>query len=614
MKLNEKQIRTYACDFETTVYENQEETSVWSSAMVELYTENVVVLHSIDETLEYWCRDDCDVVAYYHNLKFDGAFWVDWLLNHGFAFHKTKRGRMKDYQFDCVISDMGQWYTITIGYQDKQITLKDSLKLLPFTLKQVGQAFQTKHQKLEMEYENHFSIDECTQEELEYIKNDVLVLKEGLEFMFQEGHDKLTIGSCCLAEYRKLIGKSYYDDMFPRLDKIELDEQVYGASNVDEYIRKSYHGGWCYVVPQKTNVIKGNGVTADVNSLYPSMMSSESGNRYPVGKPTFWKGDYIPSKALRDKIYYFITIRCSFRLKENYLPFIQIKGSAYYTSTECLTSSKPTFRGRKVDKIEFADKTITDIVELTLTQTDFELLKEHYYVEKLEILHGCYFYTDIGIFDVYIDKYRKIKQESKGAMRTLAKLFLNNLYGKMSSSTCSSYEVPVLEDGEVHYYLVEEYNKQSGYIACGSAITSYARNFTIRSAQANYYGTNKRGFIYADTDSIHCDLKPNEIKAITVHPTKFCCWKLESSWDKAIFVRQKTYIEHVTQEDLEDVEPYYNVKCAGMPSTCKGKVIDRLNNGESMRIFKHGLVVDGKLLPRRIKGGVVLVDTTYEMR
>ncbi len=30
--------------------------------------------------------------------------------------------------------------------------------------------------------------------------------------------------------------------------------------------------------------------------------------------------------------------------------------------------------------------------------------------------------------------------------------------------------------------------------------------------------------------------------------------------------------------------------------------------------FKIGLRVPGKLMPKRIKGGVLLIDTTYEMR
>ena len=38
------------------------------------------------------------------------------------------------------------------------------------------------------------------------------------------------------------------------------------------------------------------------------------------------------------------------------------------------------------------------------------------------------------------------------------------------------------------------------------------------------------------------------------------------------------------------------------------------NKKETIMIFKVGLCVPGKLLPKRIKGGVLLVDTTYEMR
>ena len=173
-----------------------------------------------------------------------------------------------------------------------------------------------------------------------------------------------------------------------------------------------------------------------------------------------------------------------------------------------------------------------------------------------------------------------------------------------------------------------------GHIATGSAITSYARNFTITAAQKNYYGVDKAGFIYADTDSIHCDLPADKIKGITVDPVKFCCWKLESSWDTAIFTRQKTYIEHITHNDLISVdEPYNDIKCAGMPQKCKdlfnksmqgyeAKESDDYTQSELKFLatkrdysdFKVGLCVPGKLLPKRIKGGVLLVDTTYEMR
>jgi hypothetical protein len=257
-------------------------------------------------------------------------------------------------------------------------------------------------------------------------------------------------------------------------------------------------------------------------------------------------------------------------------------------------------------------------------------------VYDFEILDGCYFYTEIGIFDSYINKYKKIKMNSKGAMRELAKLFLNNLYGKMATSTNSSFKLVMAdEDGVLHYKTITEYKKKPGYIAIGSAITSYARNFTIRAAQANYYGKDKRGFIYADTDSIHCDLSPDEIKGIRIDDRDFCCWKIESEWDIGYFNRQKTYIEHLIKKDSETLsKPYYEIKCAGMPAKCKYlfnlSIMQNATDEEKCKLtkeerefiekkrtiadFKQGLTVPGKLLPKRIKGGIILTDTEYTFR
>ena len=43
-------MKVYMGDFETTVYDGQTETEVWASAVVELYSEDVNILNSIDET------------------------------------------------------------------------------------------------------------------------------------------------------------------------------------------------------------------------------------------------------------------------------------------------------------------------------------------------------------------------------------------------------------------------------------------------------------------------------------------------------------------------------------------------------------------------------------
>ena len=48
--------------------------------------------------------------------------------------------------------------------------------------------------------------------------------------------------------------------------------------------------------------------------------------------------------------------------------------------------------------------------------------------------------------DLYIEKYRKIKETSKGAQRQLAKLFLSSLYGKMATSPESSHKIAYQTD------------------------------------------------------------------------------------------------------------------------------------------------------------------------
>lgn len=662
--MKQREYRYFMGDFETTVYKGQVNTEVWASALVELFSDKVTILHSIAETFDYLVSLNCNVVVYYHNLKFDGAFWLSYLLvDKKFTQAYDKIGdketdvkwkqqfKMFNNTFKYSISDRGMWYSIIVKVKNHFIEIRDSLKLLPFSVKRIGESFGTKHKKLDMEYTGfRYAGCEITKEEQEYIANDVLVVKEALEIMFKQGHNKLTIGSCCLEEYKKICRSSLeiqldYAEMFPNLYDFKIDKQEHKYDNAGDWLRKSYRGGWCYLVKGKENKIKTNGTTADVNSLYPSMMSSKSGNKYPIGLPKFWTGNFIPDQALKENMYYFVRIKTRFYIKDNYLPFIQIKGDLKYKGTESLETSD-VYNHENGDYFPYyidKDGNIQQAkVELTLTMTDYQLIKEHYELVDFEILDGCYFYSMVGIFDEYINKYAKIKKESKGALRELAKLFLNNLYGKMASSTDSSFKIAyVKDDKSIGFMQVVENEKKPGYIAIGSAITSYSRNFTIRAAQKNYYGAEKRGFIYADTDSIHCDLLPQEIKGIEVDDKEFCCWKLESCWDKAIFTRQKTYIEHVTHENLiplEEIKQYNNIKCAGMPKKCKdlfeismqgtADVNENWSDEEKEFLFdkdnkpivrdysdfKVGLKVPDKLRPIRIRGGVLLVNTTYEMR
>lgn len=626
----------YIGDFETTVYENQDFTEVWASAVVKIDTEDVKIFNSIHDTFKYYysLTKNKNIIVYYHNLRFDGQFIMDYLIrvmklkqaethddSNVDSFEFLNYDSMPNDSFIYNISDMGDWYNITCKFNDNLLIIRDSLKLLPFSVAEIGRSFNTKHQKLTMEYEGYrYSGCEITEEEKKYIANDVLVVKEAIELLLINGHKKSTIGSCCLEEFKKTMHQSVYKENFPNMVEEDISNfTAFPENTAEDFIRKSYRGGWCYLCEEKENKIYENGITVDVNSLYPSMMHSQSGNYYPIGKPLFWEGDYIPEEALKPNRFYFIRIKTRFYLKEGKLPFIQIKGNPLYNSTESLKTSDvyDPYTSTYMKFLRDGESVIPTTVELTLTMMDFNLIKEHYYLVDFEIIGGCVFWSMKGIFDDYINKYMKIKIQSKGGARTLAKLFLNNLYGKMATGTYSNFRVAYLkEDETIGYFTVKANNKKPIYIPIGSAITSYARCFTIKSAQANFYGNDKRGFIYADTDSIHCDLTPEELKGIPIHQTDFCCWKIECRWDYAFFTRQKTYIEHQTHSDEKKLDtPKYDIKCSGMPTRCKQIFIDGLNDGTyTIADFTIGLCLEGKLLPKRIKGGVVLTETTYEMR
>lgn len=626
-----RKARVFVADFETTVTgENkcQESTEVWATAMVELFDEEVNVRNDIRLFFTDLYALNQNAIVYFHNLKFDGSFIIDYLLRQGYtpALDKytgkwTEDRYMSKKTFKTTISDKGVWYTVKIKTPFGQVvTFKDSLKLLPFSVAQIGKAFGTKHKKLSMDYVGNMKAGgSITPEQREYIQNDVLVVKEALEIMFNDGLDKLTIGACCKDRYKKTLMDKDFEDWFPKLSNLYIDPEKYGVGTADDYIRKSYKGGWCYLKRGCENKVYHNGITADVNSLYPSVMLDCD---YPVGKPIFWKGDFIPDQAKGANKGYFVRVKTGFRLKKGFLPTIQIKGNWLYRSNEWLETS------------DIFDPKTGQVMKntpiLTLTMMDWILLQKHYSLYDTEILDGCYFWTLPGdlLFGTYINEWAEVKKNNKGAKRTQAKLFLNNLYGKFSSRIDNSTKLPYMgDDGKVHFELIEDEDPDKAwYIPIGSYVTSHARNFTITAAQKNY-----DAFIYADTDSIHCQCRAEDLKGIKVHKVNFSCWDLEATWDVAIFVRQKTYIEHVIEEELEPVEhPFYNIKCAGMDKRPKQLLQANLQHEDietktpdevafmskqlSITDFKVGLQVPGSLKPRRIPGGILLINDFYTMR
>lgn len=635
--------QAYMCDFETTVYEGQTDTEVWAFAIVPICERpeptDVMVFNSIEPLFDLIESFTEKTILFFHNLKFDGMFILDYVLRHKKykqAFELNEKGyetwlRNKDMpkkSFRYLISEMGLWYTITFkNKQGQTIEIRDSLKLLPFSVEEIGAAFKTKYRKLKMEYKGiRHAGDTIPQHEVEYIKNDVLVPAEAIYIMFEQGNDKLTIGANAMKHFKQLYFGEY-NTLFPPLDEFYLDPKKHTYETAYDWLHRAYRGGWVFANPffahkligeGKDCDIKDKGQTADVNSLYPSVMHSESGNAYPIGSPRFFMGG-IPEGVTPDRFMIFIRFRCRFDLKENKLPFIQIKNNYLYDGRAMLYSSK--------SYIQKTNTLYDEPVELTMPYFEFEMFQKFYNIKDLEFIDGCYFYQQAGLFDAYINYWAEIKMKSTGALRTLAKLMLNNLYGKFSTSPDSSYQVARIENDVLKFRTIPAKEMKAGYIAIGLCVTAYARRFTITAAQKNY-----KRFCYADTDSIHC-IGREPLKGIKVDPVKFLCWKIESKWDQAYFVRPKTYIEHV--EENEEEKEHYIIRCAGLPVNCKNMLemsirkyelqeeekerytdeeIEFIETERNLRNFDIGLKIPGKLRPKRIRGGVVLEETEFSMR
>lgn len=620
----------YVADFETTVYAGQEDTAVWSVAFCEVGNEkpeNVHLFGSLDEFMVSFKKLGLSrfshVRIFFHNLKFDGSFILSWLIenkNHALRssdaqeyFPKDPRKGMQSGEFKYMLSNRGQMYSITYKYGNTVIEFLDSLKLFPMKLSEVGKAFQTKHQKLTMKYEGvRYPNCPISKEEKEYIINDVLVLSEALKEFFDEGYKKTTIGSNCMSEFIKIIGgKEAFYDKFPQL----VDEFLLTGENVDAFVRASYKGGYCYCHKRGRFI---NGRTLDVNSLYPFVMKKF---KIPYGLPRYL--NYIP-EFTEDK-YCFIRIKCNFELKKNKLPTIQIKNNLLYKPNEWLKSSFIfDENGIKQNEVIVGSKRVKTQQILTLCESDFLLFREHYNISDFEFIDCLQFPAEKGMFDEYMDKYFKIKMTSTGGRRLMAKLFLNNLYGKFGSSDDSSFKVCYLDNGVLKFRTVKEKQKKTYHVAVASAITGWARYWTITHAQANY-----EHFIYADTDSLHLDCEADKVKNCVLDKNNIGDWDCELEWEEGVFIRQKTYIER-SGKKLNIVacgmggKCRDNIECAYLytkdknnaKKVCKEKELDTqfMEKGFNLMMFKEGLVVPQNLKSRQIKGGALLMEEDFHLR
>jgi hypothetical protein len=585
--------KKYVGDFETTT--KKEDCRVWAYGYMEIDDKtNYKIGNSIDEFMGWMEKELPDI--YFHNLKFDGSFIVNWLLSKGWKWtHKDKdEEHGQAGTFSTIISNMGQWYMVDIcyGYKGKKkqhAVIYDSLKKLPFPVKKIAKAFKLPVLKGDIDYTLPRPIGwKITEQEHEYIYGDLFIVASALKTQFEQGLTAMTNGSDSLKGFKDVISKEMFQKFFPVLSK-----------KIDDQIRKAYKGGFTWVNDKIQGMPIEDGMVFDVNSLYPSRMYDCD---LPYGTPEKFEGKYEYNSQYP---LYIQAVSCSFELKENHIPTIQIKNKrGLFMENEYLKSSNH------------------EVVTLYVTNVYWELIQEHYKLDDVEYHDGYMFKSKNNLFREFIDFWMDIKINNTGAIKELAKLMLNSLYGKFASNPIVTGKVPYLrEDNSLGFRLplkegvfverhgrqipvIDEELKDPVYTAMGCFITAYARDLTIRTAQSVY-----DRICYCDTDSIHITgtTIPESIKHL-IDDNKLGYWKHESTFQRAKFIRQKTYVEEIDGE--------LHVKCAGMPENIKKHVI-----WENFALYNERMLLPardgywfGKLMPKQVPGGVVLEPTHFAIR
>lgn len=549
----------FVSDFETTserYYKKYGYTRVWLWSICDMEA-NIVKDGTDIESFFSTIRKMRCATIYFHNLKFDGSFIIDYALKLGFKFYDTLSKDI-DKGISTVIDDMGAYYCIDIRFnKTNTIHFRDSLKLLPFKVAKIAKDFNLPILKEEIDYDKY----EVNDKTLEYIHHDVKIVAMALKVVKEEGLTKLTTASSAYAMY---TNTSKYNES---LDVILPDLPV---DFLTEW-RQAYRGGRSQVNPLHQGKVLSNVKRFDINSMYPYIMHDME---LPYGMPKYLKTKEDMGKY-KFELYH---IRIEFMANPKCLPSLLCKmnfsdiDSTYYTCSN-------------------------GIIELWISNIDLDLVKRNYIVLSIEFIEGWGFHTTTLLFKDYVDYWYDRKNKDKGAKRIVDKLMLNSLYGKFGSNVMRAHKIPRIEDEVVVFSNSEMEESKHYYLPLAIAITSWGHKLNDDAIHL----TGVKNFVYCDTDSIHTlgtlpkDMIDNHLLG------KF---KLEAIEDKCKYVRQKCYCTYENGD--------YHITCAGMTDNLKEKFIR--NNKDIFGSFDMGLELSGKLLPMRVKGGTILRETTFKIQ
>lgn len=527
-------------------------------------TKKALFGYDLKSFLETILKNHCKII-YFHNLKFDGTFLLNYFLEHNLEYD--------------LIAPNGVWFSLEF----KGIQFRDSLKKFKMTVDGLSLFLGLERKKTDLiiDEQNKKTWDKYiplnyipTKNDIDYCIHDSIIVAYAIEKEWDNGRRRLTQSSESYNIAKKKIKN--FDKLFPKL-----------SAEHDLKVRKTYKGGFCSVNPDYQGIDIEDVYAYDVNGLYGWSMDK---GRIPVGQP--YNGEPVSNKDVC-----FIDFFCEFDIKDKMLPILQIKHNSLYAGceTEYLTESN-------------------GITHLFLTDIDYEMFKKHYHIYNDYGYEYLSFRSQLGLLSPIIKENLEQKEYYSNPehydeyLRQVAKDNTNMLYGSFGLALTSDKLVPYLdEDGVINYTHIEE-KRQGRYIPVASYITATARQKTITAIQKNY-----KNWIYSDTDSMYLT-KP--AVGIEIDNKKSGYWDFETMekdgkpYKHGKFLRQKTYcLADENYNIYSKYDKYGNFvsycKCAGLSDTIKKSL--------KWEEFYLGANLGKRLVHTTVKGGVCLVERDFRL-